>query len=488
MSSVTFSQGQYYNKLLKIDYPIDDLRKIIDDIGGKIHLALENTIPPKLKDLYLFFILDLMTNLYDDEKLFSEIISFIGDLNEDDYESSHLGFQTLDNFDALMESKLADPNLSPSTTFRISQIHNKQSLLKKRDDITRFNRTNRVRLPMTLHQMARQFYYMCIALRNHIDFCTNKSAGVMVSLYDTINRMDQTKNRLSKRGKIMLFDGLSHQPIEMLEDLYDYADIPYDNNVVPFVHNFGNAKYPCGGYLKGTTAQEEELCRLFGNLSGSLYRATDKYGNNIVKDGEYICGNFYSGRNACSVILSQNIVMSCTLSEYSNETVKYEFLQEHNVKCGIVTSFASDNRFTIQSNEDNIVLSKRTFINFLKLIFGYLLCFYVFIMEIIMPSYMPQIRRTNEKKFATEDDFRNAFKNTFCAPAVHANATCIVIGAWGTGVFKNDGVDMMENIMLPVIKKYRNLYDLIIFCAPENAQNKDMFDTIKQFCEDDSTY
>ena len=82
-----------------------------------------------------------------------------------------------------------------------------------------------------------------------------------------------------------------------------------------------------------------------------------------------------------------------------------------------------------------------------------------------------------------EEDFRHTVDNILLAPIKrfkfkNPKETCIVLGAWGCGAFKNDPVQVAE-IMREEVQRFHGHYGKIIFAIPvfKNKRNYEVFKT-----------
>jgi Microbial-type PARG, catalytic domain len=493
-----------FKDIISIKYSSSDFRSILTHLksikNGNISHATSH-----LQKLYNAINNDQfsISNDIPNEILYNQAINFIDENNKN--ENCHLCKHTLKSLDNELISIMIQMEFDEEydkkmklVVDKLDKICEECSPYKKLFLINQFISSGNckkydITMPNTLNQMARQFYYICIALNNYLSY-TSLNSSRLVTKQEIINILPL--ENIKKHGKIICFDGLSHQPLEEIEKVYQQAGVSYDSkNVKVYIHNFGNAVVPGGGYQQGALAQEEELCRLFGDLSSSLINSKDSNGNCIAelgkndnntqeKEYKYTCENFYVGEKSGSVILSKDMTLTCA-PQKNNRQVSYEFLDSNDQKkCGIVTSFASDNRVGGYVKRE-IPFIQKLFTTIFSTIWWLIkLIFISFCNMVLGPNFTqyfkPKKIRDTSRRFESDEQFQDAFRNTFCAPALYDGATCIVVGAWGTGVFKNDVDYMLDKVMLPVIEKYRDLYDVIVFAAPNDRNNKKFFEVLSK--------
>jgi hypothetical protein len=481
-----------FKNIFRIKYSVDDCRSILRSLKSIIIAKINITGLGGLNAVQRDFCIKIFHHEFCSDSLFDEIIEFMDKHNQ--CEQGHFRHNTLSSLDNDLDCISEPITLDMDFDFdselenridkinEIKSIKNEKNLYKKYNKIITFNKKYKTNDFNIFDQMIRQFYYFCLAAFNQLSFESQNS--IMINKKQTIIELNLP--RKDKAGNIVYFNGLSHQPLEEIKKIYKSVNIPY-NDAKIYIHSFGNPIKPGGGYTKGATSQEEELCRLFGSLFSSLCDTRDNCGNCIVVNDDheatYKCDNFYVGNNSGSVILTET-ALTTTIERNYDKTLSYNSLADP-IKCGIVTSFASDNRFyTPKKNPSSDVTSFASDDRFYtptknqKLSYVQLFVNFIYSIIVYISSFFVSIPDTsnNARRFETDADYQEAFMNTFCAPALFKNASCIIIGSWGCGVFKNEVDYMLNEIMKPVIEKYRYLYDVIIFAAPNDRDNTTFFD------------
>lgn len=195
-------------------------------------------------------------------------------------------------------------------------------------------------------------------------------------------------------GKSCIYDGLINSPANYKNEFYKYPDLIFndhgslsdlsiiDNKTI--ILNFASAKRPGGGFLKGSKAQEEDLC-----LKSNLYRAISS------KEVE----NFYLGENPSrdpmdglfhyteKSILSKNVLIF--RDEYFN-------LLKNPVETNFITCAALNITGRIKTNTS-------------------------------METYVKELIKTRVRSLFNAINTWNMF----------GEFDKLILGAWGCGVFNN---------------------------------------------------
>lgn len=150
---------------------------------------------------------------------------------------------------------------------------------------------------------------------------------------------------LYKNDKININDKLNNKN-GLIVFQKQTSQIGIENEFLPYLTqnkicalNFASGKYPCGGFLKGSSAQEESLCRC-----SSLY-----YSINQFKE-------FYKNNKKYPLIYSNYII-------YSEGVVFFKDREEKNKNpylCSIITCPAVNlNKNNLNKNEINLIMINR---------------------------------------------------------------------------------------------------------------------------------
>lgn len=230
--------------------------------------------------------------------------------------------------------------------------------------------------------------------------------------------LDTIRSRLGKKNQKMLGR-------VVFEDLdTDGAIIKYNSlgkKVVAL--NFANSKTPGGGYLRGSIAQEEELCRQYPHLYSSLKNSTRSKSVKTypIRSGE---------------VLLTHGVPRCR----DNRDSGYCVLDYLDTLSGFLTSPAPNMR-TVRNRY-------KTFNDF-------------------------------------NDEIENTLDAVFLAPIVNNRVryNTLIIGAWGCGAFapvekkeREAYINQMAKKLSEYVNKYRERYDCISISIPDkNSENYRIF-------------
>jgi uncharacterized protein (TIGR02452 family) len=189
--------------------------------------------------------------------------------------------------------------------------------------------------------------------------------------------------------------------------------------------NFASAKNPGGGFLKGSQAQEESLARASG-LYSCLLKAPTYYQSNRSK------------RNA---MYEDLIIYSPDVPVFRNDN---DELLEDPWKTAIITAPAPNRGVLIQNNRK---LSKTKMREFESLI---------------------------QEVFEARIDM-------VLATAMNYNHRHIVLGAWGTGVFKNDP-RIVANLFKNALMKecFKGAFDTIVFAVLDTTKDCATFNAFEE--------
>ena len=226
--------------------------------------------------------------------------------------------------------------------------------------------------------------------------------------------------KFNKEGKVVV------EPLDTDGAIVKYVNQGYR----PIALNFANARTPGGGYLKGSIAQEEELCRQYPHLYTSLRSSTHNRN-----------GSLYP-------IKPTEVLITHMISRYRESmTNGYAVINQPNVRAGFITAAAPNMRLGKNKN--------KSFNNF-------------------------------------KDEIRSTLDLIFTVPQFNNREgyNVLVVGAWGCGAFapasrgadkkkRNEYIRQMANTMAEYVNNYRYLYDIISISIPdENSENYNIF---KQF-------
>lgn len=182
------------------------------------------------------------------------------------------------------------------------------------------------------------------------------------------------------------------------------------------VLNFASAKNPGGGFLGGAVAQEESLAR-----SSSLYAS-------LTKDMTL----YEFNRSNATFLYSDYMIYSPEVVFWTDDDG--EFLQEP-VSVDVITSPAPNKGAMKQNNR---------------------------------PHEMEQI----------EETFRIRIDKLF-ALAVSRQVECLILGAWGCGVFQNDPGKVAEYFREALENKYQGQFRQVVF-AIYGRRDESILDTFKE--------
>lgn len=194
------------------------------------------------------------------------------------------------------------------------------------------------------------------------------------------------------------------------------AIVQENNDFTKAVLNFASAKNPGGGFIGGASAQEESLAR-----SSSLYASLIK---NI---------SMYEFNRSNKTFLYSDYVI------YSPEVV-FWFDDNGNsfsrpIIIDIITSPAPNKGAMLQHNR----------IQELELL---------------------------------EDVFRKRI-NKILGLALHQNVECLILGAWGCGVFRNETEEVARLFKEVINENYANKFKKIVFAIYDQSANKNNFNKFK---------
>jgi uncharacterized protein (TIGR02452 family) len=182
------------------------------------------------------------------------------------------------------------------------------------------------------------------------------------------------------------------------------------------VMNFASNKNTGGGYLNGSSAQEEDCCRLFPALYTSLKNAT------VINPATKKVRSIYpfDKRN---VVVTPNVMLM-------RDRKTYDLLPENNMINATFVSVSAPNLRYEKFNESHVNAALKT-------------------------SLLAPIR--------TDIKFNNPKNN------------CLILGAWGCGAYRNDPTAMSE-YMKDIALRYGGYYDKIIFAIPDGPDgNHEIF-------------
>ncbi|MBO4473583.1 MAG: TIGR02452 family protein [Clostridiales bacterium] len=194
------------------------------------------------------------------------------------------------------------------------------------------------------------------------------------------------------------------------------------------VHNFANAFHPGGGVTKGSSAQEECLCR-----TSTLYPVINSH---RMRSSYYQHhDDLNTAKSSDSLIYSEGIVILKT-----DEDLPRRMPKEDWVTVDVITMAAPDLRD--KSNIHVPLVNGGTYMNDAEL-FGY--------------------------------HVKRAIHMLTCAAAKGANI--LVLGAFGCGAFRNDP-DVVARAYKTVLTQFQPVFDKIVFavfCSPGSSANYDAF-------------
>jgi uncharacterized protein (TIGR02452 family) len=158
-----------------------------------------------------------------------------------------------------------------------------------------------------------------ISNENHILVRNNNIKLNITKPYKiNINNNISINHRQNKITKILFFKGTTNQAIIYFHNLNKYYKIS--------ILNFANSHHVGGGYIKGSMAQEEELCRTIIDLFPSLA---------LVADRKYYYKNFK---------WYKHIYYSPNLSLYRYDNIQsngnYNFINNKPIKVSVITAAA----------------------------------------------------------------------------------------------------------------------------------------------------
>lgn len=193
-----------------------------------------------------------------------------------------------------------------------------------------------------------------------------------------------------------------------------------NNDYTKAVLNFASAKNPGGGFIGGASAQEESLAR-----SSSLYAS-------LMKDN-----SMYEFNRGNKTFLYSDYVI------YSPEVV-FWFDDNGNsfskpIIIDVITSPAPNKGAMLQHNR---------------------------IQELEM----------------LEDVFRKRI-NKILGLALYQNVECLILGAWGCGVFRNEAEEVARLFKEVINQNYSNRFKKIVFAIYDQTANKNNFNKFKNAFE-----
>lgn len=194
------------------------------------------------------------------------------------------------------------------------------------------------------------------------------------------------------------------------------------------VMNFANAFHAGGGVTKGSSAQEECLCRT-STLYPLLYRRS-------LRDTFYNHHHTLNTSKASDALIYTEGVIICK----TDEDIPKRMPKEDWVNVDVITVAAPDLR--TKSNIHATLVGKGTFMHDAEL-FGY--------------------------------HVKRAIHVLTCAAAKGANT--LVLGAFGCGAFQNNP-EVVAHAYDVAIKEFPNVFKRIefaVYCPPGNSENYDVF-------------
>ncbi|MGV3612263.1 MAG: TIGR02452 family protein [Fluviicola sp.] len=186
------------------------------------------------------------------------------------------------------------------------------------------------------------------------------------------------------------------------------------------VLNFASAKNPGGGFLGGASAQEESLAR-----SSSLYAS-------LMKDE-----TMYTFNRGRSTYLYSDYMI------YSPEVV---FWMDDSGKA-LRTPILADVITTPAPNKGAMIQNRR-------------------------PEQIEEL----EKVFKIRMD-------KMLRLAASRKVECLILGAWGCGVFQNDPVEVASYFQELITAKYENRFQKIVFAVRDSSKNQAVYNAFSQAFE-----
>ena len=211
-----------------------------------------------------------------------------------------------------------------------------------------------------------------------------------------------------------------------------YSDLGYE--VIAL--NYANAFTPGGGYLNGSIAQEEELCRQYPHLYNSL------------KNSKHSKKNYYPLSN-------NHLLITHDIKRYrENCNNGYKVIKNPDITAGFITT-AAPNMRSIKNKGKQFDDYRGEIHKLLKMIFS------------VAYTKLLSFLKT---KFRIKDSEQKGYD-------------VLIIGAWGCGAFAPIGtkdriryITDMANLMAYVANQYRHMYDYISVAIPDkNSENYKIF-------------
>lgn len=179
--------------------------------------------------------------------------------------------------------------------------------------------------------------------------------------------------------------------------------------------NFASAKNPGGGYLRGSKAQEEDLCRC-----SSLYET-------LIPHGEYYRAN----RECGSMLYTDHMIFSPAVPFFRDDNYT---LLERPWFAGIITAPAPNAGEFLQR--------------------------------------LPGDHRTLENAFRRRTEL-------VLALAADRGAQSVVLGAWGCGVFKNDPSMVADIFKKLLQNRFAKVFTYVRFSVLDRAEKSLTFETFR---------
>lgn len=187
--------------------------------------------------------------------------------------------------------------------------------------------------------------------------------------------------------------------------------------------NFANGNHPGGGYLRGKTAQEEDLCRAIPNLYSAL-DYNKKQGNYPLYSNEFRNPNTCQKWHKHLLYTSGLTLMKHGRTGINVGSIKVDVITAAAVNCGNVS---------------------HAFVNSAVYKWG--------VKRSIMTILSAPLITGLTKK---------------------THVDVLILGAWGCGVFKNDAY-LIANEMVDAIMVYGGYYKHIFLAIPNPSDNSNVF-------------